>query len=85
MAADDHIYVVLTGIFRDVFDDDRIVLTPTMSAADLAAWDSLNHLNLIAASEIRFGIKFSATEIAVLRDVGDFVRLIRSRAEATHR
>ena len=41
------IYRQLTEIFRDVFDDDRIVLTPETTAADIHDWDSANHVNLI--------------------------------------
>ena len=41
------IYSQLTGIFHDLFDDDSIVLTPELTASDIPAWDSFNHINLI--------------------------------------
>lgn len=79
------IYKTLTEIFHDVFDDDSIVLKPDMSAADVAEWDSLNHLNIIAASEIRFKVKFRNAEVEAFRNVGDFVAAIGSKLAATGR
>lgn len=79
------IYRTLTAIFHDVFDDDSIVLRPDMSAAEIAEWDSLNHLNIIAASEIRFGVKFKNAEIEALQNVGDFVGTIGRKLEAAGR
>lgn len=70
------IYQTLTEIFRDVFDDPEMQVTPEMSAADVAEWDSFNHINIIVASEQRFGVKFHTSEIESLRNVGEFVELI---------
>jgi acyl carrier protein len=70
------IYSRLTEIFRDIFDDDTLELRPEMTAADIAEWDSFNHINLIVATEAKFGIKFQTTEIESLRNVGHFVELI---------
>jgi acyl carrier protein len=76
---DAEIMTILTEVFRDVFDDDTLKIGPHMSAADIPEWDSFNHLNIVAASEIRFGIKFSVAEIERLANVGDFVRLIATK------
>ena len=57
------IYRELTEIFRDVFDDDTIVLTPETTAADIQDWDSANHVNLIVAIEVRMKIKFKTVEL----------------------
>ncbi len=66
----------LTVIFHNVFDDDSIVLTPETTAAEVAEWDSVNHVALIAAAEVHFGIKFQTAEIEDLKNVGDFLSLI---------
>lgn len=76
------IYDELTDIFRDVFADDDIVARPELSAKDVPGWDSFNHINVIVASELRFGVKFKASEIDSLRNVGDFARLIASKKQA---
>jgi acyl carrier protein len=73
------IYDRLTEIFKDVFDEDSIRATPTLSAQDVDGWDSLTHIRLILTVEKAFKIKFSTSEIGKLEKVGDLVALIRAR------
>ena len=73
----------LKAIFHEVFDDETVIPTPAMTAADVDAWDSLNHIRLIVATELAFGVKFGITEITGLGNVGDLVALIRSKIQ-TH-
>jgi acyl carrier protein len=77
---DAEIYERLTEIFHSVFDDDSIELTPQLSAKDVDGWDSLSHIRLLLTIEKSFRIKLSTSEIGKLKDVGDLVALIRSRA-----
>ena len=74
------IYSRLTDVFKDVFDEDDIQLTPALTARDVDGWDSLTHIRLVLTVEKAFKIKFSSTEIGKLKNVGDLVELIRSRA-----
>lgn len=73
------IYAALTEVFRDVFDDQAITLSPTTTAADIEGWDSTAHVALIVAAEMRFGVRFRTSEFESLRNVGDFVQLIGSK------
>ncbi len=73
------IYTRLTQVFHDIFDDNTIVLKTEMTAKDVQDWDSFNHINLVVATEARFGIKFQTAEIESLRNVGHFVELIRKK------
>ncbi len=75
----DDIYAELTAIFRDVFADSAIVAKPEMSAKDVPEWDSFNHINILVAAEMRFGVKFRTTEIGALRNVSDFAALIAEK------
>lgn len=75
-------YRELTDIFRDVFDDDSIVLTPDTTAADIHDWDSANHVNLIVAIEVRMKIKFKTIEIESLHNVGHLVNLVEQKLKA---
>lgn len=74
------VYARLTGIFHDVFDDAELEVRPELTAADVAEWDSLSHVRLILSVEREFQTRFPVTEIANLRNVGEFVALIRRRA-----
>lgn len=75
----EEIYPALTSVFRDVFDDDGIVLRETTTADDIAEWDSQSHISLILAAEMRFGVKFRTSELDSLKNVGDFASLIQTK------
>ena len=67
---------LLTPIFRQVFDDASIVLTRETTADDIDAWDSLSHINLVAAVEMSFKVRFALGELQSLKNVGHLVDLI---------
>lgn len=69
----------LQEIFRDVFDDDSIVLFDEMTSNDVEDWDSLSHINLISDIEANFGITFTTDEIMGTKNVGEFIRIIESK------
>ena len=73
------IYAQLTSIFHDLFDDDTLILTPGLSAADVPEWDSFNHINLIVAVEARFKIKFQTAELESMQTVGHLADLIEKK------
>ena len=79
MATQPEIYDGLTGIFRELFDDEGIVLSNKTTAADIEGWDSFNNLNIIAAAEQTFGFRISAREIESLMSVGDLVAVIERK------
>jgi acyl carrier protein len=79
------IYAQLTTIFHDLFDDDTIVLSPSLTAADVPEWDSFNHINLIVAIESRFGVKFQTAELESMHTVGHLADLIQSKLSAQGR
>jgi acyl carrier protein len=69
----------LNQVFRDVFDDDALVIAPATTAKDIEGWDSLMHVTLIVNVERAFGIKFTSSEVASLKDVGDLLAFIERR------
>jgi acyl carrier protein len=70
---------ILNEIFRQVFDDDTIVVNRATTANDIEEWDSLTHINLAVAVEVRFKIKFALGELQTLKNVGDMVDLINRK------
>ena len=69
----------LQEVFRDVFDDDEIVITNETTADDIEGWDSLTHVQLIVAVEKEFSVKFSTVEVMKLKNVGEFIELINKK------
>ena len=69
----------LTDIFRSVFEDGTIELSPGMTPDDIPAWDSMTHITLIVEAESRFGVRFDAGEIEQLKSVGELIRQIEAR------
>jgi acyl carrier protein len=69
----------LTPIFREVFDDDSLVIGNDTTAADVEGWDSFNHISLIIAIESRLNVRFQVAEIEDLRNVGELARLIANK------
>jgi acyl carrier protein len=72
----------LTRVFRDVFDDDELEIDRDTTAQDVEGWDSLMHVTLLVNVEKAFGIKFSSSEVASMKDVGQLVDLIDARLAA---
>jgi acyl carrier protein len=70
----------LTPIFRDAFSDDALVVSDSMSAADVPTWDSLSNINMIIAVEKAFGVKFSIKDVRNLKNVGELLELIKRKA-----
>jgi acyl carrier protein len=69
----------LTPIFYEVFDDDSIVITRQTTANDIDAWDSLSHMNMVMAVELKFGIRFALGELQTLKHVGDLIDLTEKK------
>ena len=66
----------LLPIFKNVFDDDDLIITNLTSAKDISGWDSLAHIRLVVAIEKSFHLRFTANEISELENVGEMVNLI---------
>ena len=76
---EEKIYEKLNEIFRDIFDDEEIVVTPETNSDTIEDWDSLEHINLVVAIEKTFSMKFSMDEVTGMKDVGEMVEIIKER------
>jgi acyl carrier protein len=70
----------LTPIFRQVLENDTLVLSPQLAAREVDGWDSFSHVKLIAAIEEHYGIKFQLKQIVKFRNVGDMCQAIQQSA-----
>ncbi len=76
---DDPILTRMTSVFREVFDDDELVLQPELTANEVDGWDSLAHIRLILSVHNAFGVKFSPVEMNRLKNVGDLIALTKQK------
>ena len=66
----------LNMIFRNIFDDDDIILGEATSSVDIEDWDSLEQINLVVAIQEDFNIKFNIDEVNAMKNVGEMVDFI---------
>ena len=76
----DEIYARLNDVFRDVFDNQDIIVSESTTAKDIEGWDSLTHISLLSAIEDEFGMEFSMGEAVKMKNVGDMVAIIEREA-----
>ncbi len=69
----------LNEVFRDIFDDDSIVVNASTTSADIDDWDSIEHINLIGAVEDEFGMRFKMKEVSGMKNVGEMINIICER------
>ena len=63
-------------IFRDIFDEDDLIIKDKTNSDSIEEWDSLNHINLVSAIEKEFKIKFALGELMTLKNVGSMIDLM---------
>lgn len=63
-------------VFRSVFDDPTIQIDAASSPDTIADWDSFANIQLIAAIEEAFGVKFTVEEAVELNSVADILRKV---------
>ena len=74
----EEVFERVTDIFRDVFDDDELVISDSTNSEDIEDWDSLEHIQLIVGMEKEFKVKFDIKTVKSLENVGQMVDLILS-------
>lgn len=75
----EEVFARLNEVFRNMFDDDSIVLNDNTTSDDIEDWDSLEHINLLVSVEQEFNIKFNMNEVTNMKNVGEMVDIIISR------
>ena len=66
-------YEKLNEVFRDVFDDENIIVNDYTVAKDVPGWDSLTHITLISEIEDAFDIHFAMKDVTKMHNVGEMM------------
>ena len=69
----------LQEVFREVLDDEDIILKIDDTSNDIEDWDSLTHIMIVVDVEKKFNIKFSAKEIMDWKSINDMISCIESK------
>ncbi len=80
-AGQEAIYDALSEILNDVFMTDDMKATPTLSAKDVAGWDSFKQIEIMVSVEERFNIKLNTREIDSLKNIGDLAAVVAKKAQ----
>jgi acyl carrier protein len=75
------ILTVVTSIIQEVLELPDLNVTVNTSAADVDEWDSMTHIQLIAAIESKYKVRFALGELQALKNVGDMIELIQKKLD----
>lgn len=70
---------LLQTIMRTVFDEETLVIDENASAETIASWDSFANIQLLAAVEESFAIKFLTAEAMEVKTAADILNLIQKK------
>jgi acyl carrier protein len=70
------------SLFRDVLENEDIVLKNETTAHEIDEWDSINHIYLVVEIEKHFKIKFSSSEILQWQNVGEMIDSVKAKKES---
>ena len=71
MITKEEILAQVNTIFRDVLENDKLVIKEETTGDDVEEWDSLTHLQLVIAIEKHFKVRFTSSEIINFSNVGE--------------
>lgn len=74
----EEIYAGLNGVFDDVFEYEG-ALGPGTTSDDVEGWDSIGHVRMILAAEMKFGVRFQPSEVTGFENLGDLVAAISAK------
>lgn len=72
----EEVFERLNKVFREVFDDEDIVVGEETTSADIEEWDSFEHINLVVAVEAEFSFKIPMGKVITMKNVGEMADII---------
>ena len=73
------IFKRVQDIFRDIFDEDTLIISDNTSPEDIEDWDSLNHILLLSAIQEEFNIEIGLEEMQLVNDVSTLLNIIKNK------
>ena len=70
----------LTEIMRNIFDEEDVEYSDSLTADEVDGWDSISHVPFLVAVERNFGLRFTSSEIDGFKNVGEVLDIILRRA-----
>lgn len=77
----DDIIERLTKIFRNLFENSSLCLSPETSAKDVKGWDSMANIMLAIEIEHEFRVRIKPAEMEAMRNVGELTDLIKQHQQ----
>ena len=72
----------LTEVFRNVFNNDDLVISRQTTAKEVPEWDSLMHVSMLLNVEKVFRVQFLSSEVSGLQSLGELTDLIESKLKS---
>ncbi len=69
----------LAAVFEETFGHDPARFQPDTIPDDVRKWDSIGHMNLVAAMEDAFGVEFEVDEIMEMVDVRKILEILANK------
>jgi len=67
----------------DIFGVPAGQITPASTPETIETWDSIQHLNLVLALEEKFALQLSPEEIEQMKTIGEVIKLVEAKLQAT--
>lgn len=69
----------VNNVFKDILDNDAIVVNEQSTADEVKEWDSLSHIQLIVGIEKYFKIRFTGSQINNFKNIGEMCMCIQQK------
>lgn len=69
----------IEAIFREVFDDNQLQLSDSLSSENLPTWDSLAHIRLVSALEDELSLTFTLEDIEAMTSAAKILAVVDSK------
>lgn len=65
--------------FEAAFSTDPASISLTSEPSDIAGWDSMGHVQLVAELEKIFSVAFEVDEVMEMEDVASIIRVLKDK------